>query len=196
MLKHIALVALALGCGCESFGVLAPKPPISEDGELAMRRACTSRGIKGCPDLVDGVLDYFKGDRWLEDAKMANAVKENDPRPLAGFLDALEVLGTEYSVQKMDVIIADARRQLARKVSGTVLAIPRPPTTAPFSSGQPPTATEAPSQPIAERLQELFECSDESCEKYRSIKHAIVCLDEGCSRWHWIEKGHEADSRH
>jgi hypothetical protein len=63
--SSIAVVALSLaisGCGAAQ---LAMKGPISNQ--------CASTGLKGCPELTDGVMEYVGGDGWVRASAVTRA---------------------------------------------------------------------------------------------------------------------------
>jgi hypothetical protein len=81
-----ALVASSLaisGCGAAQ---LAMKGPISNQ--------CASTGLKGCPDLTDGVMEYVGGDKGLAEKKLRAAAAANSPEQLRVFASALEPIGS------------------------------------------------------------------------------------------------------
>lgn len=80
-----ALLAVTLaiaGCGAAQ---LAMKGPISNQ--------CASTGLKGCPELTDGVMEYVGGDKGGAEKKLRAAAAANSPEQLRIFASALEPIG-------------------------------------------------------------------------------------------------------
>lgn len=81
-----ALIAASLphlGCGAAQ---LAMKGPIANQ--------CASSGLKGCPDLTDGVMEYVGGDKAVAETKLRAAAAANAPEKLRAFASALEPIGS------------------------------------------------------------------------------------------------------
>lgn len=134
----MALLALSLaasGCGVAQ---LAMKGPISDK--------CASSGLKGCPDLTDGVMEYVGGDKAVGEKKLRLAAAANSPEQLRVFASALEPIGSAVGGDtgaSMKAVAAILRNET---VAGG------PATRADGASGTPPatqssatTATAAPS---------------------------------------------------
>lgn len=177
------LLLCILVCGCESFSpTVYPSVPATPAYELAIRKACQTRAISGCSDLTDGILQYLHGQTDLAEDKLVNAIKENEAKWMASYVDAMSVMATEYFLPSLDYLVIEMRRLLARKVSSAIVIKPVKSLPAPKS--------------VSETIQEVFVCEDDTCDKYHSVQHVIVCSEQGCAKWHHLDLGHEADSRH
>ena len=88
VLLRVALVSMVstLVAGCGAAGIVL-KSPLSD--------RCSETGLKGCPELVDGVLDYVKAEGNKTEARMAKlkkAAAENAPDKVQEFAARLQPL--------------------------------------------------------------------------------------------------------
>jgi hypothetical protein len=79
----LAIVCTLSGCGAAQ---LAMRSPISNQ--------CASTGLKGCPELTDGVMEYVGGDRAVAEKKLRAAAAASSPEKLRVFASALEPIGS------------------------------------------------------------------------------------------------------
>lgn len=80
----LVTIAFAVaGCGAAQ---LAMKGPITNQ--------CSSSGLKGCPDLTDGVMEYIGGDKAVAEQKLRAAAAANSPEKLRMFARALDPIGS------------------------------------------------------------------------------------------------------
>jgi hypothetical protein len=81
-----AAVSLAItisGCGGASFVL---KSPVAD--------RCRDAGLRGCDDLVDGVVGYVDGsDKESAKTKIRKGAAENEPEPVAKFAGQLKAVG-------------------------------------------------------------------------------------------------------
>lgn len=70
-----------LGTGC---GAAMLKEPIAGQ--------CQSAGLKGCPELADGVVMYIDGDQKQAQEKLVTAAAANSPEDLSGFICAIKAI--------------------------------------------------------------------------------------------------------
>ncbi len=59
-------------------------PPISQ--------GCNQSGLKGCPELTDGIVLYIEGDKSGSKKKIFKAAVKNGPKELQAFVDTLKAL--------------------------------------------------------------------------------------------------------
>ncbi len=84
--RVLLLAALsASGWGCGGMVSLVLKPPLSD--------ACSSTGLKGCPELTDGIILYVEGKEKKAQRKLIKAAGKNSPAELQAFLELLKGLG-------------------------------------------------------------------------------------------------------
>lgn len=133
-LTIVLSLALAPGCGAAQ---LAMRSPISNQ--------CSSTGLKGCPELTDGVMEYVGGDRTVAEGKLRAAAAANSPEQLRVFASALDPIGstiggdTGAALKGVAAILLDARADETptAKASGASGASGSPRTTAATPPGQP-----------------------------------------------------------
>jgi hypothetical protein len=114
----LASLALTLVAGCGAAGLVL-KSPLSE--------RCTDAGLKGCPELVDGVLDYIDGNKTEGMAKLKKGAAENAPDKIQEFAAELQPLlklpGVESYAQPIkeivDLLASSAKSASTRKVPVT-----------------------------------------------------------------------------
>lgn len=97
---HATLAFGMLSTGCASTRLVLAKP-ISDQ--------CMSAGLKGCPELTEGVLDYVDGDQAGGDAKLDAGIRENAAGQLKDFAESLRGLeslpGSDSFMQPLHEII-------------------------------------------------------------------------------------------
>ena len=74
-------LAVLSGCGAAQ---MVLKGPLTDK--------CTDTGLKGCPEIVDGVLAYVEGNKPEGEKKLKSAAAENAPDKLQDFAATLEPL--------------------------------------------------------------------------------------------------------
>src|SRR5271167_548745 len=90
---------LPMLCSCGSVQIIL-KPPIEN--------RCGAAGLKGCPELTDGVLLYVEGDKVKGKEALIKAAAQNAPAKVKQFAQALKELDkipgtTAYMKQVMEI---------------------------------------------------------------------------------------------
>lgn len=145
----ISVALAASGCGAAQ---LAMKGPIADQ--------CSSAGLKGCPELTDGVMEYMGGDRALAEKKLRAAAAKNSPDQLRVFASALGPIGSGIggdigtAIKGVAAILlegetADAPAVKASGTAGTT-ASHRP--TASIGAAQPGGQAQPPPNVVVEEL--------------------------------------------
>jgi hypothetical protein len=93
-------------CGCAA-GSMLIKAPVEQQ--------CAGYGLKGCPELVDGVLLYVDGDKPGAVHKLKEGAAKNSPEQIRPFATALK-----------GVIRGEAGAEIAAILSGDVGPAPEP----------------------------------------------------------------------
>jgi hypothetical protein len=75
------IAVLATAAGCASARMILGEPVADE---------CTSAGLKGCPELTEGVLLYVEGKPSEGTAKLEEGARENEPGKLREFAGTIE----------------------------------------------------------------------------------------------------------
>lgn len=102
-----SLLLLPILYGCSSVQIIL-KPPVESE--------CGSAGLKGCPELTEGVLLYVEGEEAKGKDKLLRGAAENAPAKVRKFAQALKELNkipgaSNYMKQVMKVadILASAK---------------------------------------------------------------------------------------
>jgi hypothetical protein len=77
--RYVVAAFLAIG-GCASSRVMIEKPIADQ---------CEATGLKGCPQLTEGVLLFIEGDQQRARHKLRLAINANEPDEVLAFADAL-----------------------------------------------------------------------------------------------------------
>jgi hypothetical protein len=72
-----ALAALNIGCGASTF----LKGPIEDQ--------CTKTGLKGCPEITEGAIDFIDGDKAKGTELLEKGCARNSPKELKDYADAI-----------------------------------------------------------------------------------------------------------
>ena len=104
-----AILLIGATCGCASGRVVLEKPIADQ---------CQTSGLKGCPELTEGVLLYIEGDQQNAVHKLHLAVNANEPEEVLAFADALKTISqtpgagqmTAPIQQVISVLATEARR--------------------------------------------------------------------------------------
>src|SRR5438445_11895886 len=70
---------------------------------------CSGTGLRGCPELTDGILVYIEGDRSDASRKIATAAAANEPHDVRAFAEKLRTISRlpgadSFSAPLKDVI--------------------------------------------------------------------------------------------
>ncbi len=122
---------LTFGCAAGSMMI---KPPVEQK--------CSGYGLKGCGELVDGVVLYVDGDKPGALHKLKEAAAKNSPAQIRPFAKALK-----------QVIPGDAGAEIAEILSGEIAAESdaAAPVQAPLASQTTPTAPPPTAVPVSVR---------------------------------------------
>ena len=77
----LPLAALATGCGSVSIILKSP-----------VEKQCGSHGLKGCPELTDGVITYVGGNKDGGKVKIMKGAAQNSPEKVKKFAESLKEL--------------------------------------------------------------------------------------------------------
>ena len=110
-MKLPALIALSFALSACGAAQLAMRSPISNQ--------CSSAGLKACPELTDGVMEYVGGNRALAETKLRAAAAANSPEQLRLFAMALEPIGSSIGGEAGDAIKGVVSILLAAKTTET-----------------------------------------------------------------------------
>jgi hypothetical protein len=90
--------------------------------ERPIAQQCESTGLKGCPDLTEGVLLYIEGDQQNGIHKLHLAVNENEPDEVLSFANSLKTIAQipgagQFAAPIMQVvdILASEAKQVANR---------------------------------------------------------------------------------
>jgi hypothetical protein len=100
MIRFTTLLLITFLTGCSSVSLVL-RTPVSNQ--------CEATGLKGCPELTEGVLLYVEGDTQNGRKKLLEAASANAPQEVAKFAASLRTLGElpgvgEYMKPVMEVI--------------------------------------------------------------------------------------------
>jgi hypothetical protein len=120
---RFCLLALgALGCGAASMVI---KPPVQQ--------RCEAAGLKGCPEVVDGVMLYVEGDEAGATEKLRAGAAQNSPEDVRKFAQALvevsglpgasQFAGPVTQIAKLLVTQASAKGSVQTTVAVTTVAV-------------------------------------------------------------------------
>jgi hypothetical protein len=106
--RHLAFMLCAFA-GCASGRVVLQKPIADQ---------CHASGLKGCPELTEGVLLYVEGNQQEAFHKLHLAVNANEPEEVLAFADGLKTVSqipgagqiTAPIQQVINILATEARR--------------------------------------------------------------------------------------
>lgn len=133
---------LTVGCAAASIVV---KPPVEQ--------RCASVGLKGCPEVVDGVVAYLNGDKQLAEEKLRKGAAQNSPEEMRAFAELLRgvssVPGASDYAKPIDEI---ALLLTGEARASTSVQLPPPVLAQPVGSELPKDAPPEPSAPSRETI--------------------------------------------
>lgn len=132
------LVALGvLGCGAAS---VVLKPPVQQ--------RCEATGLKGCSDVVDGVLLYVEGDEAAGTEKLRAGAAQNSPEDVRKFAQTLVEVSKLPGASQFAGPVTQVARLLATQASASAsvlasagmktAALAAPSASAPPAAAKPP----------------------------------------------------------
>lgn len=108
--SSLVLLAAGLCTGC-SGASLVLKAPIDSQ--------CQARGLRGCPEIVDGMLLYVDGDKAGAVQKLAVGAAQNSPSDLGQLAKALDELKSVPGAEEYLASISEALNLMVEKARAT-----------------------------------------------------------------------------
>lgn len=99
-----ALSVYALGCSAVGGVSFVLKSPVSS--------ACEDIGLKGCPELTDGVILAVEGKKQKGFERIRSGAAENSPEQLVDFAKLLEGLASLPGVAEQGAIVKEVAQQI------------------------------------------------------------------------------------
>ncbi len=141
MLRRIGISVL-LCTGCLATASVVVKAPVEQ--------RCNSVGLKGCPEVVDGVVAYLNGDKKLAEEKLRSGAAKNTPEQVRAFAEVLRDVSSVPGASEYAKPINEVALLLLGELppSPPVPLIPPPP----LQSGGSAAVNEAPDTPPKEAI--------------------------------------------
>jgi hypothetical protein len=141
MMKNLAVVGVFVLAGCAA-GTALIKTPVEQK--------CAGYGLKGCGELVDGVVAYVEGDKDAAVLDLKRGAAKNSPEQIRPFAGAIkEVVPGEAGAEIAEILSGDVHATAVTVVAAAATSTNASQTTVEASSANPYRPSRQPGEALA-----------------------------------------------